>query len=71
MSHANFDNFVLFQIVSHAGMEIKDPDTRDDDLKDDSFTQITCEVVKAMFPGVKPEPSVIESCIYTVSLYIW
>lgn len=57
------------QICPHQGTEITDPDCRDAPTKqNDVNIELTAEVIKTHFPGVKPEPSIVETCIYSVSV---
>ena len=49
-------------------MEISNPDCRDASTKEkDVNIERVAEVIKSYFPGVKPEPSIVETCIYSVS----
>ena len=59
--------FFLLQIVSHEGTKIKDPDNREEEKKDDTIIKRTQKIIKSMFRGMKTEPSIVETCIYTVS----
>ena len=59
--------FFFLQIVSHEGTKIKDPDNREEEKKDDTIIKRTQKIIKSMFRGMKTEPSIVETCIYTVS----
>lgn len=61
-------DYFFLQICPHHGMEISDPDCRDASTKEtDVNIERVVEVIKSYFPGVKPEPSIVETCIYSVS----
>ena len=53
------------------GPEITSPDLRDASSKekDQVYIDRVAEVIKARFPGVKPQPSIVETCIYSVSCH--
>ena len=54
----------LFQICRHDGKDV-DPDRRDAvDATDDAAILKT--FISKFFPGVEPDPSIVETCIYTV-----
>lgn len=58
----------LIKICPHKGTDIPSADHRDSCTpQKDPNVQFTAEVIKARFPGVKPEPSIVESCIYSVT----
>ncbi|XP_068680940.1 peroxisomal sarcosine oxidase-like [Montipora foliosa] len=59
----------LIKICPHNGLEIGDPDLRDvlPKEKDQVFINRVAELIKAQFPGVKSQPSIVENCIYTVT----
>jgi len=58
----------FLQICPHHGVEISNPDYRDASTKEnDVYIEGVAEVIKSHFPGVKPEPSIVETCIYSVS----
>ena len=52
------------KICRHTGKEV-DPDRRDvvDSTEDQKILKT---FIEKYFPGVEPEPSIVESCIYTV-----
>ena len=55
------------QICAHSGTEIPNPDYRDrSTTQNDVHIQRVAEVIEACFSGVKPEPSIVETCIYSV-----
>ena len=63
--------FIFFlQICPHAGVSIEDADNREGPSRgfDQNYIDSVAELIKARFPGVKPEPSIKESCIYSVSI---
>ena len=62
------NHFISMQICPHRGTEISNPDDRDVPTKPDINIEIVAGVIKNHFPGVKPEPSIIETCIYSVSV---
>lgn len=51
------------------GPEITNPDYRDIPSKqhDQYYIDRVAELIKARLPGVKAEPSIVETCIYSVS----
>ncbi|KAK2558341.1 Peroxisomal sarcosine oxidase [Acropora cervicornis] len=59
----------LIKICPHDGVEIADPDFRDfpSKEKDQLFINRVAALIKAQFPGVKAEPGIVETCIYTVT----
>jgi len=59
----------LIKICPHVGPEITSPDLRDASSKekDQVYIDRVAEVIKARFPGVKPQPSIVETCIYSVT----
>ncbi|KAL9982142.1 hypothetical protein ACROYT_G010951 [Oculina patagonica] len=58
----------LIKVCPHRGVEIPDPDCRDAPTEQsDVNIEITAKVIKTHFPGVKPEPSIVETCIYSVT----
>ena len=62
-------NLIFLQICPHKGTEISNPDCRDGHTKqNDVNIEITAEVIKTHIPGVKPEPSIVETCMYSVSV---
>ena len=54
----------MFQLCCHVGLPC-DPDRRDL-VSVDEIIQKTKEYVARTFPGLEPEPAVIETCMYTV-----
>jgi hypothetical protein len=55
----------VLQICAHAGVDA-DPDTRD--TVDVSHLQrAVTDFIGMHFPGVDPKPSIVETCMYTVS----
>lgn len=62
------DEFFSLQICPHHGVEISNPDYRDASTKENDVNiERVAEVIKSYFPGVKPQPSIVETCIYSVS----
>ena len=59
------------QICPHKGVEITSPDDRDAPTKekDEFYINRVADVIKACFPGVKAQPSIVETCIYSVSYH--
>lgn len=59
----------LIKICPHAGVSIEDADNREGPSRgfDQNYIDSVAELIKARFPGVKPEPSITESCIYSVT----
>lgn len=54
----------FIQICYHGGFKT-DPDERDKQ-KDTSDIELVQRFVTRCFPGLVPEPAVVESCMYTV-----
>ena len=60
--------FIFLQICPHHGTEISNADCRDASTKENDVNiERVAEVIKSYFPGVKPEQSIVETCIYSVS----
>ena len=62
----------FLQICRFEGVDITDPDNRDNEDAsskhlDQAYIDCVAKLIKARFPGVKPQPSIIETCLYTVS----
>lgn len=59
----------LIKICPHKGAEINHPDFRDVPSKQQGQVYIdkVAELIKAYFPGVKAQPSIIETCLYSVT----
>jgi len=58
----------LIKICPHHGVEISNPDYRDASTKENDVNiERVAEVIKSYFPGVKPQPSIVETCIYSVT----
>jgi sarcosine oxidase / L-pipecolate oxidase len=54
-------------LCSHSTVDEADPDDRDKNFAHPNHQELT-NYIKKNFPGVEDKPSVIETCMYTVTL---
>jgi len=56
------------KVVFHHGVKC-DPDRRDVVGSDQHGISLARDVVRRHLPGIETTPSILESCMYTVSIY--